>query len=180
VHAFGPSAARITTVQRSLRKKRIERRIMSSKRIDRASRVINAAPEAIYAAFVDPHVLIRWLPPAGMTGAIERFEPWNGGTYRITLTYREARAHAKSSDQSDVVEGRFLELVPAKRIVQLVTFESQDPAFGGEMTMTWNLEGVPGGTKVEIRAENVPAGIRPEDHAAGMASTLSNLASFVE
>jgi hypothetical protein len=48
------------------------------------------------------------------------------------------------------------------------------------MTMTWALSPVQGGTRVEIRADNVPPGIGREDHAVGMASSLANLAAFVE
>jgi uncharacterized protein YndB with AHSA1/START domain len=71
-------------------------------------------------------------------------------------------------------------LVPDERIVQLVEFESADPAFAGTMKMTWTLTPVPGGTEVAICCENVPEGVREEDHAAGMKSTLANLAAFVE
>jgi Activator of Hsp90 ATPase homolog 1-like protein len=62
----------------------------------------------------------------------------------------------------------------------LVTFESADPAFAGDMKMTWTLTSVPGGTEVSIRAENVPPGIQPRDHDAGFRSTLENLAEFTE
>lgn len=86
----------------------------------------------------------------------------------------------KTSEDTDVVEGRFLELLPDERIVQLVKFESEDPAFAGAMTMTWTLTAVPGGTEVAILCENVPEGIRQEDHDAGLKSTLDNLATFVE
>ncbi|MDB6103564.1 MAG: Aha1 domain family protein [Gammaproteobacteria bacterium] len=64
--------------------------------------------------------------------------------------------------------------------MQLVEFESDDPAFGGAMKMTWTLTAVPGGTEVAILCENVPEGIRHEDHAAGLKSTLENLAAFLE
>lgn len=33
-----------------------------------------------------------------------------------------------------------VELVPGERVVQRVTFESDDPAFACAMTMTWSLE----------------------------------------
>jgi hypothetical protein len=46
--------------------------------------------------------------------------------------------------------------------------------------MTWLLTSAPGGTTVQITAENVPDGISPEDHTAPFASTLANLARFVE
>ncbi len=150
-------------------------------RIDIASRLIRASPRAIYDAFVDPEAQARWLPPDGMTGRFERFEPWPGGRFRMVLTYVGEHANAgKSAADADIVEGRFVALVPAERIVQAADFESDDPAFAGTMTMTWALRGVPDGTDVTITAADVPRGISAEDHAAGLASTLAHLAAFVE
>ena len=54
--------------------------------------------------------------------------------------------------------------------------EAYDPCTGG----TWTLTAVPEGTEVSIRCENVPEGIRPEDHRAGFRSTLEHLAAFTE
>ena len=48
------------------------------------------------------------------------------------------------------------------------------------MTMRWTLEPQGEGTMLTVAAENVPVGIRPEDHEAGLASSLSNLAAIVE
>jgi hypothetical protein len=64
--------------------------------------------------------------------------------------------------------------------VQEVDFESDDPAYAGTMTMTWTLTPAADGTLVEIRADDVPAGISQADHAAGMASSLDHLAGYLE
>jgi hypothetical protein len=48
------------------------------------------------------------------------------------------------------------------------------------MVMTWTLGPAAGGTLVTLTAENVPPGISAEDHSAGLASSLENLARFVE
>jgi hypothetical protein len=61
-----------------------------------------------------------------------------------------------------------------------VEFESDDPAFAGTMKMTWSLAPVAEGTEVTVVCENVPNGIRKEDHDTGLRSTLENLASFTE
>lgn len=152
-----------------------------SNRIDTASRIIKAVPQAVYQAFMDPKALVTWLPPKGMEGRIDAFDAREGGFYRMTLTYIGSDHPAgKSSDNSDVAQGEFLELIPGKRIVQRIVFESEDPAFAGSMIMTWNLDEVPGGTEVTIVCENVPEGIRKDDHEAGMSSTLANLAAFLE
>ncbi|CAN7573826.1 SRPBCC family protein [Bosea sp. LjRoot90] len=150
-------------------------------RTDMASRLIKASPGAIYNAFVDPAALGRWLPPKGMRAKIERFEPHPGGSYRMVLTYDDpARAPGKASADCDIVEGRFVALVPGERIVWEVGFVSDDPAFAGTMTMSWRFKEVRDGTEVTILCENVPAGIGKEDHDAGLRSTLENLARFIE
>jgi Activator of Hsp90 ATPase homolog 1-like protein len=48
------------------------------------------------------------------------------------------------------------------------------------MTMTWEVTEVGGGTRVDIIADNVPDGIDADDHAAGLASSLANLARYLE
>jgi uncharacterized protein YndB with AHSA1/START domain len=99
----------------------------------------------------------------------------------MRLVYNESRhSHGKTSDDADEVEVRFVKLVPYERIEQAVTFASGDPNFAGEMHMTWLLEPNQNGTLVTVRCEDVPAGIRPEDHDAGLKSTLCNLADFAE
>lgn len=66
------------------------------------------------------------------------------------------------------------------RVVQEVIFVSDDPAFAGTMTMTWEATAIEGGTRVAITAAGVPQGISAEDHAAGLASSLENLAGYLE
>lgn len=150
-------------------------------RTDRAARRIAAPPGRVYAAFVDPEALAEWLPPSGMTGRFERFDARPGGSYRMVLTYRDpTSAPGKSTDDSDVVEARFVDLVPGERVVQAVDFESDDPAFAGTMTMTWEVTPDGDGSLVQFRADDVPPGITPEDHAEGMSSSLANLAAHLE
>ncbi len=150
-------------------------------RTDRASRLIRAPLAKVYAAFVDAEALVRWLPPEGMSGAMLDFDARPGGGYRMALTYRgEDHLPGKSSEHGDVVEARFLALVPGKKIIQSAEFEAGDPAFAGTMVMTWTFEAAGAATRVAIVCDNVPGGIRKQDHDAGLKSSLANLAAFVE
>ncbi|NRP71978.1 hypothetical protein ILFOPFJJ_02872 [Ensifer psoraleae] len=151
-------------------------------RTDTASRVVKASPLAIYRALLDPAAVAVWLPPDGMQGEIERFEPREGGVYRMALIYEEPNRapRGKTSAANDIVEGRFVQLIPGKRVVQQAEFESNEPAFAGTMTITWTLSAVPDGTVVTVTCENVPEGISQQDHDAGLGSTLANLAAFTE
>ena len=150
-------------------------------RTDTASRVIAAPTDRVYAALIDPEALTAWLPPEGMSGRFERFDARPGGSYRLVLTYADAStAPGKSTADSDVVEASFVDIVPGVRVVQAVDFLSDDPAHSGTMTMTWEVTAVEQGTRVEFRADDVPAGISADDHAAGMTSSLANLAAFLK
>ena len=142
---------------------------------------MQASPEAIYQAFVEPGAMERWLPPSDMTGEMLHFEFHEGGTYRMRLTYMDQQAgQGKTTETSDEMEVRLTRLEPSHRIEQNVVFESDDPAFAGIMRMVWTFEPEGSGALVTVRAENVPAGIKSEDHEAAMKSTLDNLAAFVE
>lgn len=154
---------------------------MAVTRTDVASRVISASPENVYDALIDPDALTAWLPPAGMSGRFEHFDARRGGSYRLVLTYAAgSTGTGKATADTDIVEARFLDLVPGVRVAQAVDFVSDDPAYSGTMVMTWELSPVDGGTRVEIRAENVPMGISADDHAAGLASSLNNLAAHLD
>src|SRR5436190_17892087 len=146
-----------------------------------ASRVLSAPPDQVYAALVNRDALLAWLPPSGMAGRFERFDPRPGGACRLVLTYTDTSAsRGKSTADTDVVESRFIELVPGKRVVQAVDFVSDDPSYAGTMTMTWEVSEVDEGSRVDIIADNVPDGIAADDHAAGLASSLENLAAYFE
>jgi uncharacterized protein YndB with AHSA1/START domain len=145
------------------------------------SRVIAAPRETVYGALLDREAVEAWLPPDGMAGRIERWDPQAGGGFRMVLTYLDSGdAPGKSSDATDVVEVTFAELAPPQRVVQLAEFEADDPAYAGTMTMTWHLTRVSGGTEVAVTAADVPPGIDQAIHEAGIASSLANLATYVE
>jgi len=147
----------------------------------RTSRIIRARPEALYDAFMDPDTLVAWLPPGEMEGKMHAFNGRVGGGYRMSLFYpANEPTRGKTSATEDVVDVRFVELVPACKIVEAVRFDTADPAFFGEMTMVVMFEQVPGGTDVTIACTNLPPGLRPEDNEAGSRLSLEQLARRFE
>jgi uncharacterized protein YndB with AHSA1/START domain len=148
----------------------------------RTSRVIEASRDALYRAFTDPAALAVWLAPGEMTGKIHEFDARVGGGYRMSLFYPSSEQvyRGKTSEREDRFTARFVDLTPLSRIVEAISFDSVDPAFLGEMTMTITFEERDGGTEVTILFENIPPGIRPEDNEAGSRSSLEKLARYVE
>ncbi|MGW7294344.1 SRPBCC family protein [Streptomyces xiamenensis] len=150
-------------------------------RTDTASKTVAAPINRVWDALIDREALTAWLPPAGMTGRFEWFDARPGGSYRLVLTYADTSGgHGKTTSDSDVVEARFVDIVPGVKVVQAVDFVSDDPANAGTMTMTWEVTAVEAGTRVDIIAENVPDGVSAEDHAEGLTSSLSQLAAYAE
>ncbi|MGO2111219.1 MAG: SRPBCC domain-containing protein [Microbacterium gubbeenense] len=150
-------------------------------RTDRAAVLVHVDPARVFAALTSREALVTWLPPAGMLGRLERFDMREGGSYRLVLTYSNAAgAPGKTSADADVSDVRIAQIVPGERVVQHIDFDSEDPTFHGTMHMEWLLHAVTEGTWVEIIARNVPEGISARDHAAGLTSSLSNLAAYLE
>ena len=144
----------------------------------RTSRVISARPEELYATFLDPTALVDWLPPDEMTSEIHEFDARVGGGYRMSLFYPpdECAFRGKTSDREDMVNVRFVELAPPRRIVEAVSFVTTYPAFFGKMTMTATFEEASGGTEVTLVLKNLPTGLRAEDNEAGSRLSLDQLA----
>jgi uncharacterized protein YndB with AHSA1/START domain len=146
------------------------------------SRVIRASPEELYAVFLDPTALVDWAPSGRDEGEIHEFDARVGGGYRMSLFYPpdERTFRGKTSEREDMVEVRFVELAPPRRIVEAVSFVTTDPAFFGEMTMIATFEEVSGGTEVTLVFKSLPPGLRAADNEAGSRLSLEQLARRFE
>ena len=93
-------------------------------------------------AFVDKDAVATWLPPGDMKGVVHIFEACQGGAIRMSLVYPEADAAArgKTTARADTFHGRFVRLIPGKLVVWATQFESTDPRFAGEMTVSTTIE----------------------------------------
>ena len=59
-------------------------------------------------------------------------------------------------------------------------FETDDPATQGEMTITYTLRAIDGGTELVGLHEDLPPGVAPEDNELGWSMSLDKLAALVE
>lgn len=147
----------------------------------RTSSWIPAPRDAVWRAFTEPDALERWQAPGDMTGKVHEWDLRVGGGYRMSLFYPESEpeGRGKTTGREDRYTARFLELEPPRRIVEAIVFDSADPAFGGEMTLTISLEEQDAGTLVTLDFENLPSGVRREDNDAGSRSSLEKLARYL-
>lgn len=148
----------------------------------RTTKVVKATQQQVYDAFMNPDLLVRWLPPAEMTGKIHMFDGRVGGGYRMSLLYpeTETKFQGKTADREVRVEVRFTALSPPDRITEAITFVTTEPSLMGEVTMTATFETVSEGTEVTLLFENLPPGIRPEDNDASARLSLYQLARLFD
>ncbi|MBN0046729.1 SRPBCC family protein [Streptomyces actuosus] len=142
---------------------------------------VNASRAAVYRALTDAEAVRAWRVPAGMTSRVHEFDAREGGTFRVSLTYDTPAGTGKTVSRTDTYHGRFARLVPDEQVVEVIEFDSPDPALHGAMTMTTTLTDADGGgTDVLVVHEGVPDTVPAADNEAGMRMALANLARLVE
>ena len=150
---------------------------MSSTRI---SRHVKAPRAAVYRAFIDARAVATWMVPTGMTSHVHAFDGREGGAFRISLTYDAPTGTGKTTAHTDTYHGRFVKLVPNEQVVQVVEFETANPAMQGEMTITISLADADGGTELLAVHDRLPPGLSPADNELGWQLSLAKLAALVE
>jgi uncharacterized protein YndB with AHSA1/START domain len=115
-----------------------------------------------------------------MTSLIHTFDAREGGSFRISLTHDAPTGTGKTSAHTDTYHGHFAKLVPNKQVVEVIEFETTDPALRGEMTITITLNDADGGTDVVGVHEGLPPGVPIADNETGWKSSLAKLAALVE
>ena len=141
---------------------------------------MSAPRSAVYRALLDARAVEQWMVPTGMTSCVHEFDAREGGTFRISLTYDAPTQAGKTSAQTDTFHGRFVKLVPDEQVVQVIEFESADPALRGEMRVTYTLRDAGGGTELIGVHAGLPAGVKPEDNELGWRISMGKLAALVE
>jgi uncharacterized protein YndB with AHSA1/START domain len=137
----------------------------------RLHRVLRAAPERVYRAFIDPDAMAKWLPPNGFTGKVHHMDARAGGSYKMSFTnFSSGRSHSFG--------GEYLELVPGERLRYSDRFD--DPNLPGAMHVTVLFAEVSCGTELTITQEGIPDMIPPEACYLGWQESLTLLAALVE
>jgi uncharacterized protein YndB with AHSA1/START domain len=137
----------------------------------RLHRVLRAAPERVYKAFIDAEAMNKWLPPNGFTGKVHHMDARVGGSFKMSFTnFTTGKSHSFG--------GEFLELAPHERIRYTDKFD--DPNLPGIIHVTVTLKKVFCGTEIHIVQEGVPAVIPAEACYMGWQESLILLGKLVE
>src|SRR5438874_596200 len=127
---------------------------------------IKATQEEVYNAFINPAALEVWQAPDDMRAKVHSFDLKVGGGYQMSLFYPESEKvmKGKTRAKEDRYTARFVELIPNKKIVEAIQFDTSNPDLAGEMIMEITLAAVDGRTRVTFVFKNIPKGIKPADN----------------
>jgi uncharacterized protein YndB with AHSA1/START domain len=134
------------------------------------TRRINATPEKVYAAWIDPQKLSRWFGPSSVKPETVRatVDARHGGRYHISFDNERGEHHE--------VSGVYRELVPNARLVFSWARHSTPER---ESQVTVSLKAVGGGTLLTLHHEqlfDVPA---RDAHQHGWIGTLDRLETYL-
>jgi uncharacterized protein YndB with AHSA1/START domain len=141
---------------------------------------VRAARSIVYRALIDADAIAKWRVPDGMRAQVHEFDAREGGSFRISLMYSAPTETGKSSMRTDTYHGHFATLVPNEQVVEVIAFESADPALQSPMRMTTTLTDASGGTEVLIVHDGIPDIVPAADNELGTRMALANLAELVE
>ena len=114
---------------------------------------IEAEPARVYAYFVRPEAMVRWM------GEFANLDAQPGGTFAVDV-------------RGTAIRGRYLELDPPRRLVIAWGYAGRDHASTVEVRLT----AVAGGTRVELEHRDLPDA-EAAGHDAGWKHYLERLAS---
>lgn len=120
---------------------------------------IAAPPETVFAYFVDPAKMSRWM------GSRVELEPRPGGTYALDIN---AQARAR---------GTFVEVVPPSRVVFTFGWEGDAAVPPGSTTVEVTLTPNGDGTHVRLVHRGITSADMREQHQHGWQHYLSRLAA---
>lgn len=130
-------------------------------------RTIKASPEAVYAAWLDPATIARFMAGGADQRVTEaRTEPRVGGGFRIVMT----------SDRDIIHQGIYRDLVPHS----LIRFTWDSPYSPADSEVTIRLSPVAEGTEITLSQVRFLSEGARDGHRGGWTHILERLAATLE
>lgn len=137
---------------------------------------VNAAPDRVFDALLDPKLVCRWMGPRTMVTACEvvALEPRVGGRYRIRM---EKRPDAPHGPGTIYVTGVYQQIDRPRRLVYSWVWEDQQH----ESRVVYDLRpDAAGGTEVTLTHEGFATAESMQGHHRGWTVCLQQLAKVLE
>lgn len=134
-------------------------------------RRIEATAEQVFAAWIDPGLMQKWLAPAPYEVADVQVDARVGGRYRIAVAATDGTLH--------VTTGEYRELVPGRRLVKTWIYHDPNPAAERrETVVTVDFREIaPGVTELTLRHDRLVTEADRRLVTEGWSLCLENLAA---
>ena len=123
---------------------------------------IQAPPETVFRLLTDPVEYVRW------KGRLAELEPRPGGKFRVEF-----------ASTKDIAAGKFVEVIPGRRVVFTWGWEGSDLVPPGASTVEIDLEREGTGTRLRLVHRGLPEGAIAS-HAEGWDYFLPRLEDVAE
>lgn len=135
-------------------------------------REFSARRELVFQAMSDPKYVRRWFfPQRDVVLSIDQFDFIAQGQYRFRYQFPDG--------MTSRVCGRFLRIVQAELVEFIWTWEPPDPHANLQSLVTWQLEDIPGGTRLNVTHERLPDDYLPM-FKPGWNHTIQHLAELLD
>lgn len=137
------------------------------------TRIIDAPPERVFDAWIDPAQLARWLGPPSITAEIERLDLRPGGAYRIRMR--------RLDGSTNIITGTYREIAPPERLVFTWIWEGAAAALnaGQPSLVTVSLAVRGGKTEMTLRHERLVSPEARDSHRHGWAGSFDRLSALL-
>jgi uncharacterized protein YndB with AHSA1/START domain len=135
------------------------------------TRVMDAPPDRVYAAWTDPAQLREWFGPEGVRTRSITADVRIGGKYRWELITQEGEDWAAF--------GEYRELIPGKKIVFTWQWDEDEVWPNQISVVTIELFEHPAGTELRLRHKRLPSEESRDRHGEGWNSLLDRLENFI-
>lgn len=137
---------------------------------------VNAPPQRVFDALLDPKLICRWMGPRMMVKSCEvvALDPRVGGRYRIRM---DRRIEAPDGRPATLfVTGVYQQIDPPNRVAFSWMWEDE----GQESRVAFELKPHAGGTEVTLTHDGFASVERKQGHGLGWTASLQQLAEVLQ
>jgi len=136
----------------------------------RISRIFDAPPAAVFRAWTDPELLVKWWGPEGCSATVTKLDLQPGGTWRTSIINADGEEH--------FVGGTYQEINPPERLVFTWAWENvevKNSTPGHQTTITLEFQDHDGSTEMVLTQTRFESTDIRDLHDTGWSSSLNCL-----
>ena len=130
-------------------------------------RVFKASPEAVFKAWTDPTILVKWWGPEGFKTPEYSFDVRAGGAWRTVMVGPQGERRT--------VSGVYRRIAPPKRLVMTWAWDQADGTRGHETEVDVSFEPTDAGTRLRLVQRIFQSLEQRQNHIMGWASSFNDL-----